>query len=211
MGCACMKQRRRTRHDKTSVLASQTCFSKPEIEALHDLYKKVSSCLRNEDTISREDFQFCLFKDTRRRSLSADRVFRLFDLRNDGVIDFEEFVKSLNSFHPNAPQRDKATCTNFAFRLYDTRHTGFIEPGEVRDLIMDLLEESNLILTENAIDSIIDKTFEEADFKRDGRIDVEEWEVLVASNPSLLKNMTIPYLSMVVLIPCATAIFMHGI
>lgn len=37
-------------------------------------------------------------------------MFGLFDMRNDEAIDFGEFVHSLNIFHPNSTQRDKALC-----------------------------------------------------------------------------------------------------
>ncbi|WZZ21935.1 hypothetical protein YC2023_123322 [Brassica napus] len=119
------------------------------------------------------------------------QMFGLFDMRNDEAIDFGEFVHSLNIFHPNSAQRQKAL---FAFRLYDTRQTGFIEPEEVKEMIIDVLEESELMLTESIIDSIVSKTFEEADRKKDGKIDLEEWENFVARHPLTLKNMTIPFL-----------------
>lgn len=42
--------------------------------------------------------QFCL------------QIFDLFDVKRKGVIDFGDFVRSLNVFHPNAPQEDKIDC-----------------------------------------------------------------------------------------------------
>lgn len=81
-----------------------------------------------------------------------------------------------------------------AFQLYDIWQTGFIERGEVMEMILALLEESDLILSNDLVKAIIDKTFQEADSNTDGKIDVEEWEVFVARNPSVLRNMTIPYL-----------------
>lgn len=38
------------------------------------------------------------------------QIFDLFDVKRRGVLDFTDFVKSLNVFHPNAPQEDKIDC-----------------------------------------------------------------------------------------------------
>ncbi|KAL3021615.1 hypothetical protein AAZX31_05G203200 [Glycine max] len=190
MGCCCTKQR--VDHKDPAVLASQTYFNISEIEALYDLFKKLSSSIIHDGVISKEEFQLGLFGSSEKRSLFADRVFQLFDSKNDGVIEFGEFVKALSVFHPAAPQAQKA---DFAFRLYDISQRGFIERGEVREMILALLNESDLVLCHDIIEVIIDKTFEEADSKGDGRIDPEEWQEFVARNPSLLlRNMTIPYL-----------------
>ncbi|XP_073225885.1 calcineurin B-like protein 7 isoform X2 [Cicer arietinum] len=163
MGCSCTKPRFR-HEDPPAILAAQTYFSISEIEALHDLFKKLSSSIVNDGLISKEEFQLGLFGSSKKRNLFGDRVFHLFDSKNDGVIDFGEFVEALSVFHPAAPQGQKAA---FAFRLYDIWQRGFIEP---------------------------DEAFKEADLKGDGKLDPEEWEKFVARNPSLLKNMTIPYL-----------------
>lgn len=59
---------------------------------------------------------------------------------------------------------------------------------------MAILSELDSTLTDDAVDSIVDKTMIEADLNGDGRIDPEEWKDFVTKNPSLLKNMTLPYL-----------------
>lgn len=195
MKCFCFKSSKVDRHrpgyEEPTILASETAFTVNEVEALYDLYQKISDSIIKDGLLHKEEFQLALFQSSNKQNLFADRVFDLFDIKRTGVIEFGEFVRSLSIFHPNASEADKIS---FAFRLYDLNQTGYIERVEVKEMVIALLSESDLALTDDVIESIIDKTMTEADLKGDGKIDEEEWKEYVAKHPSVLKNMTLPYL-----------------
>ncbi|CAN6231351.1 unnamed protein product [Urochloa humidicola] len=185
MGCVSSKQfKRAAEYEDISILAKETILSVNEVEALRELYKK-------DGLIHKEEFQLALFRNSNKKNLFADQIFDLFDLKRNGVIEFGEFVRSLNIFHPDTPISEKIT---FAFRLYDLRGTGFIELEELKEMVLAILNESELILSDDAVEQIVDQTFKQADTNNDGKIDSEEWKAFASKNPGLLKNMTLPYL-----------------
>ncbi|KAM0826002.1 hypothetical protein ACQ4PT_069167 [Festuca glaucescens] len=194
MGCAASSRGSRRAppgYEEPAVLAAQTSFTVNEVEALYELYKKLSFSIVKDGLIHKEEFLLALFRTSKGANLFADRVFDLFDLKRNGVIDFGEFVRSLSIFHPKAPKADK---TAFAFKLYDLRGTGYIEKEELREMVVALLDESDLCLSDCVIEAIVDNPFNQADSNCDGRIDPDEWEQFVNKYPTSLRNMSLPYL-----------------
>ncbi|KAF9681031.1 hypothetical protein SADUNF_Sadunf06G0183300 [Salix dunnii] len=159
-------------------LADGSRFTVNEVEALYELYKKLSNSIIKDGLIHKEELQLALFQTPHGENLFLDRLFDLFDEKRNGVIEFEEFVHALNVFHPYAPMEEK---TDFAFRLYDLRQTGFIEREELH-------------FDAHEVSSISFQTFADADADKDGKINKEEWKAFVVKHPNLLNNMTLPYL-----------------
>jgi serine/threonine-protein phosphatase 2B regulatory subunit len=178
--------------DGTAVLAKETNFGPDEIGALRELYDKLSNELHHDGFIHKDELAWALFK-AHRDNLFVDRVFELFDMKQNNVIEFGEFVRSLSVFHPNAPLEEKS---KFAFRIYDIDSSGAIEPPEIkRFLVAVMADNPDIHLDEEALNRIVEDTVKEIDLVGDGKINPEEWHSLVQRNPGIISYMTLPVLT----------------
>ncbi|CAK7352986.1 unnamed protein product [Dovyalis caffra] len=171
--------------DESRLVGNDIAVTVNELEALYELYKKLSNSIVKDGLIHKEELRLALFQTAHGENLFLDRVFDLFDEKRNGVIEFEEFVHALNVFHPYAPMEEKI---DFAFRLYDLRQTGFIEREEVKQMVIAILLESDVKLPDDLLEAIVDKaslpsislqTFADADADGDGKINEEEWKAFV--------------------------------
>ncbi|KAI3777891.1 hypothetical protein L1987_47694 [Smallanthus sonchifolius] len=171
--------------DDVRRLARNSPFSVNEVEALLELFNKLSSSIIDDGLIHKEELQLALLNSVGGENLFLNKVFDLFDEKQNGVIEFEEFVHVLSIFHPSAPMAQKI---DFSFRLYD-----FLK-NRVQEMIVATLKETGIHLSDEVLEKIIDNTFADADADMDGRINQEEWRNFVIQRPQLLKNMTLPSL-----------------
>ncbi|KAJ6706403.1 CALCINEURIN B [Salix purpurea] len=123
--------------DDLRKIASKTLFTVNEVEALLDLFKKLSSSIIDDGLIHKEELKLALLKTPASDNLILDRV---------------------------------------------------------RQMLNAILMESELPISAESLELIIDKTFADADADRDGRINKVEWKAFATQHPNLLKNMTLPCL-----------------
>ncbi|XP_051900385.1 calcineurin B homologous protein 2 [Pristis pectinata] len=177
-------------------IMEETGFSKSHICRLYDRFEGLDQS--NRGTLSRADFQ-------RIGALAVnplgERIINAFFPDGKDTLDFRSFVRILACFRPigklrsqdpQAPEpiNSRDNKLRFAFELYDQDKDGKISRDELYQVLFMMMEAE---VTEDQLDSIIDRTIQEADQDGDGAISFEEFRKSL-ENVNLEHKMSIRFL-----------------
>ncbi|XP_078097761.1 calcineurin B homologous protein 2 [Mustelus asterias] len=177
-------------------IIQETGFSKAHIGRLYGRYEELDKS--NRGKLTREDFQ-------RIGELAVnplgDRIINAFFPDEKQSLDFRSFVRILACFRPtvkekfadpNAPEpiNSRSNKLRFAFQLYDQDKDGKISREELIQVLRMMLEAQ---VTEDQLESITDRTIQEADMDGDGAISFEEFRKSL-ENINLEHKMSIRFL-----------------
>uniref|UniRef100_A0A8C7IL57 Calcineurin-like EF-hand protein 2 n=1 Tax=Oncorhynchus kisutch TaxID=8019 RepID=A0A8C7IL57_ONCKI len=113
----------------------------------------------------------------------GDRIIGAFFSPGQETVDFHSFVRTLAHFRPVDKKRPKdpsmpepvnsrTSKLKFAFQLYDQDKDGKISRAELLQVLRSMLE---MQVTEEQLESIADRTIQEADLDKDDAISFEEF------------------------------------
>ena len=186
---------------RTAALSKGTHFTENDVVVLKTLFEGVAS---GDEVIDEGEFIEALFGKKKRDELTKKtqrekeflferRLFEKFDRNEEGYIFFDEFVKTLNVFHPREGSKTKA---KFAFDLYDVNQNESITREELKNLVSSVMKRSIFLnLNEEAIERVLNNTFEQVDVEKNGSISFDEFYRMVKEDRKCIANMTIPSLA----------------
>lgn len=101
------------------------------------------------------------------------RIFQLFDADQDGCLNFEEFIRAVESFGRLYSSEDKCM---FAFRMYDLDGDGYVSSDELAHTLKTLMGRA---LSDSQLGQIVESTILQHDTDGDGRLSFQEFTSLL--------------------------------
>merc|ERR1711936_1212052 len=119
-------------------------------------------------------------------------VFRTFDSDKNGVIDFKEFLVSINVTSSGSPEQK----LNWAFSMYDVDGNGYIDLEEMTKLVKSIYKiigtRQSHVVEYNDPTERAREIFEKMDIDSDGKVTKEEFTKICLSDTNLIELLTPP-------------------
>ena len=172
MGCVeCKQSSTFLSGEKLEFLKAYTRYDDATIKEFHKSF--MENCPTGQLTRDKFIDLYKLFIRTGNAEQYCEHVFRTFDIDQNGVIEFDEFLLAM---HVNSAGTAKEKLT-WAFRMYDVDGNGVIDPEEMLKVVQAIYGMLNKDATEPMSDSDerARKIFRRMDVNRDGLLTEEEF------------------------------------
>ncbi|KAF0981605.1 hypothetical protein FDP41_012262 [Naegleria fowleri] len=166
-------------------LAKETHYDKKEIKQLHSqFYTEVPSGF-----IPKEDFSQLTELMGIKDQFITSLVFNAFDRDRDSKISFDEFVYAMSVMTRGTADEK----LEFAFKLYDLNHDGYILKSEMTRIVSALYQMlGDLVTLQGDFDTpvkLVDKIFMEMDTNGDGKLTLEEYKIGARKCPEIVNGL----------------------
>merc|ERR1711955_180596 len=118
----------------------------------------------------------------------CDHVFRTFDSDKNGVIDFKEFLLSIDVNSSGSPEEK----LNWAFSMYDVDGNGYIDINEMTKLVSSIYKMVDGTTTLQLDDTPLERAqeiFARMDVNSDGKVTKEEFTKTCMNDKALISPL----------------------
>ncbi|KAI8501355.1 Calcium and integrin-binding member 2 [Branchiostoma belcheri] len=110
------------------------------------------------------------------------RICEVFSEDGSGNMTFDDFLDMFSVFSEQAPQDIKAV---YAFKIYDADGDQFLSKSDLGKVLSCLTRDE---LTQEEMNTVVDKILEEADLDDDSQLSYMEFEHVISRAPDFLNN-----------------------
>ncbi|CAG5101782.1 Similar to EFCAB1: EF-hand calcium-binding domain-containing protein 1 (Bos taurus) [Cotesia congregata] len=185
------------------ALKKKTRFSRPELEALCKIYRKITTVptakigvtlftkgapqtIQTVEGIDRTIFRELLHNtfDIITEDALIERMFCCWDRDSEGAIRLESWIMGLDVF-VRGTLRDKM---EFCFRVYDLNSDGFITKDEMFQLLKNcLIKQPGEEDPDEGVRDLSELILKKLDVDHDGKVSFNDYECVVKEEPLLLE------------------------
>jgi Ca2+-binding EF-hand superfamily protein len=145
-------------------LGQETTFTRNELEAIYENYKRVSASVVNDGKIDQHEFRQMLAAGgvPSWNAFLCDGLFKMCDIDGSGNISFEEFAHMLAVLHDKKRNGLPDERNRLLFHIYDVDKDGKISVKDLASILSDCLQSNNIQLDEVNLEKLVRATMARA-------------------------------------------------